>query len=68
MKMYRRYEHDRIFKDHRGEEFKEHRGIARFFGDDATYIKRKGETSPPFPGLTLNDGDKLNSNFFPKLL
>ncbi len=41
---------------------------ARFFGDDATYIKRKGETSPPFPGLTLNDGDKLNSNFFPKLL
>ena len=26
---------------------------ARFIGDDATFIKRKGETSPPIPEVTL---------------
>ena len=32
----------------------------RFTGDDATYIKRNGEMSPPFPNLKLNDGDINN--------
>ena len=32
----------------------------RFTGDDATYIKRKGEMSPPFPELKLKNGDILD--------
>tara|TARA_B100000029_G_C17429711_1_gene907431 strand:+ start:49 stop:840 length:792 start_codon:yes stop_codon:yes gene_type:complete len=40
----------------------------RFTGDDATYIKRNGEMSPPFPNLKLNDGDKLDSRTFPKII
>ena len=38
---------------------------ARFTGDDATYAKRKGETSPPFPEVTLKHGDKMDSPTFP---
>ena len=38
---------------------------ARFTGDDATYIRRKGEMSPPFPELKLQDGEKLDSETFP---
>ena len=40
---------------------------ARFTGDDATYIKRIGETSPPFPELKLKNGDKMDSETFPKI-
>ena len=40
---------------------------ARFTGDDATFAKRKGETSPPFPEVKLKHGDKLNSPFFPQI-
>jgi len=40
---------------------------ARFTGDDATYAKRKGETSPPFPEVTLNHGDKMDSSTFPQI-
>ena len=40
----------------------------RFTGDDATYIKRKGEMSPPFPNLKLKNGDKLDSKTFPVIL
>jgi ectoine hydroxylase-related dioxygenase (phytanoyl-CoA dioxygenase family) len=40
----------------------------RFTGDDATYIKRKGEMSPPFPKIKLKNGDKLDSKTFPIIL
>tara|TARA_Y100000590_G_scaffold239218_1_gene269059 strand:- start:1777 stop:2571 length:795 start_codon:yes stop_codon:yes gene_type:complete len=40
----------------------------RFTGDDARYIKRKGEMSPPFPELKLKNGDLLDSNTFPILI
>ena len=38
---------------------------ARYTGDDCRYIKRKGEMSPPFPELKLNNGDLLDSDTFP---
>ena len=38
---------------------------ARFTGDDATFAKRKGETSPPFPEVNLNHGDKMDCSTFP---
>ena len=38
---------------------------ARFTGDDARYIKRKGEMSPPFPEVKLKNGDKLDCDNFP---
>ena len=41
---------------------------ARFIGSDATFIKRKGETSPPFPEIELKDGDKMDSPTFPIVL
>ena len=40
---------------------------ARFTGDDATYAKRKGETSPPFPEVTLNHGDAMDCSAFPQI-
>ena len=40
---------------------------ARFTGDDATYAKRKGETSPPFPEVTLKHGEKMDSPTFPQI-
>ena len=40
----------------------------RFTGDDATYIKRKGEMSPPFPQLKLKNGQILDSKTFPVLI
>ena len=40
---------------------------ARFTGDDARYIKRKGEMSPPFPEVKLNNGDILDCDTFPLL-
>ena len=40
----------------------------RFTGDDSTYIKRKGEMSPPFPELKLKNGDKLDCETFPVLI
>ena len=41
---------------------------ARYTGDDATYIKRKGEMSPPFPELKLKNGDNLDCETFPVVL
>jgi len=38
---------------------------ARFTGDDATFAKRKGEISPPFPNVKLNHGDKMDCEDFP---
>ena len=40
----------------------------RFTGDDATYIKRKGEMSPPFPYLKLKNEDPLAHKTFPVLI
>ena len=40
----------------------------RFVGDDATFAKRKGEVSPPFPEVKLNHGDKMDSPSFPKII
>jgi len=40
----------------------------RFTGDDATYIKRKGEMSPPFPNIKLKNGQTLDSKTFPILI
>jgi len=40
----------------------------RFTGDDATYIKRKGEMSPPFPHVKLKKGQALDSKTFPVLI
>ena len=41
---------------------------ARYTGDDATYIKRRGEMSPPFPELKLKNGDNLDCETFPVVL
>ena len=38
---------------------------ARFTGDDAQYIKRKGEMSPPFPEVNLKNGDAMDCKTFP---
>ena len=40
----------------------------RFTGDDARYIKRKGEMSPPFPEVQLKDNDVLDCDTFPILI
>ncbi len=40
----------------------------RFTGDDATYIKRKGEMSPPFPNIKFKNGSVLDSKTFPVLI
>ena len=40
---------------------------ARFAGDDARYIRRNGEMSPPFPGIKLKNGDILDSENFPSI-
>ena len=40
----------------------------RFTGDDARYIQRKGEMSPPFPDVKLNNNDVLDSETFPVLI
>ena len=40
---------------------------ARFTGDDARYIKRKGEMSPPFPEVKLKNGDKMDCDSFPSV-
>ena len=41
---------------------------ARFTGDDARYIKRKGEMSPPFPEVKLKNGDVLDCESFPLII
>jgi len=41
---------------------------ARFTGEDARYIKRKGEMSPPFPEVTLENGDILDCETFPVII
>lgn len=37
----------------------------RWVGDDARFIKRPGNTSPAFPDLSFNDGDRFEGKDFP---
>ena len=39
----------------------------RFVGDDATFAKRKGEVSPPFPEVKLKHGAKMDCPSFPEI-
>ena len=41
---------------------------ARFTGDDVRYTQRKGEMSPPFPDLQLEEGQPIDCATFPKIL
>lgn len=38
---------------------------SRWTGDDCTWAERPGQTSPPFPGVTLKHGDPLDAPEFP---
>lgn len=38
---------------------------ARFLGDDVRYVARPGRTSPPFPGIDQQDGERLREDWFP---
>lgn len=37
----------------------------RWLGDDARFAERPGVTSPPYPGIDLEDGDPLREDWFP---
>ena len=37
----------------------------RFIGDDVKYLERNGETSPPFKGIGLKDGERMRKDWFP---
>ena len=37
----------------------------RFIGDDVKYLGRVGETSPPFKGIGLKDGEVMRKDWFP---
>ena len=37
----------------------------RFIGDDVRYVNRGGETSPPFTGINLKNGEKMREDWFP---
>jgi len=39
----------------------------RLIGDDARFVRRPGTTSPPFPGLQLATGDRMDAPEFPLL-
>ena len=37
----------------------------RWLGNDVTYCRRPGETSPPFPDIGLDDGERMREDWFP---
>ncbi len=37
----------------------------RFVGDDVCYIQRPGRTSPPYPGIGQQSGERLREDWFP---
>ena len=42
------------------------RGFAtRWLGDDVRYARRPGTTSPPYPGIGLEDGEPMREDWFP---
>ena len=38
---------------------------ARYVGDDVTFLERPGRTSPPFPGIGQQSGERLREDWFP---
>ena len=38
---------------------------SRWLGDDVTFAKRPGTTSPPYPGIDLKHGDRMRTDWFP---
>jgi ectoine hydroxylase-related dioxygenase (phytanoyl-CoA dioxygenase family) len=38
---------------------------ARWVGDDVSFVQRSGRTSPPFPGIGLETGERLREDWFP---
>jgi len=40
---------------------------SRWLGDDATYCERRGETSPPYTGHGMRDGQRMREDWFPVL-
>jgi ectoine hydroxylase-related dioxygenase (phytanoyl-CoA dioxygenase family) len=38
---------------------------ARFLGDDVRFMQRPGRTSPPFPGIGQQTGDRMREDWFP---
>ncbi|MFC3624573.1 phytanoyl-CoA dioxygenase family protein [Vogesella amnigena] len=38
---------------------------ARFLGDDVRFEQRPGRTSPPFPGINQQQGERLREDWFP---
>ena len=48
-----------------GSKFRRRVFSARWVGDDAVFVDRKGKGSPPFDHITLKDGDKLVGDDFP---
>ena len=38
---------------------------ARYVGDDVTFLERPGRTSPPFPGINQQSGERLREDWFP---
>ena len=39
----------------------------RLVGDDARFVSRPGQTSPPFPGHEMREGQKLRGDWFPTI-
>ena len=39
----------------------------RLVGDNARYTERPGHTSPPFPGHSMKEGEKLREDWFPRI-
>jgi ectoine hydroxylase-related dioxygenase (phytanoyl-CoA dioxygenase family) len=39
----------------------------RWLGDDAHYCERPGETSPPYPDIGLEGGERMREDWFPVL-
>ena len=37
----------------------------RWLGDDVTYCRRPGQTSPPFPEIGLEEGERMREDWFP---
>lgn len=37
----------------------------RFLGDDVTFIQRPGRTSPPYPGIDQQSGERMREDWFP---
>lgn len=38
---------------------------ARFLGDDVRFMERPGRTSPPFPGINQQTGERMREDWFP---